>query len=512
MTTLNDHILHSAAGKFGEKTDTKVADVARILGLALDANPERGLTLHFHGGLIAKKSGLEIAEKLKGRYTDARTFPVFFIWESGVREALLNNKDDIVRDPAFRALVKKASEWVLKKAGSSIVFKGGPGQSVDVDKLRREYDEWFDQQRPSPPLPDNAVSEGTVKTRGADQTTIEELTPEIEDSFDTDPDFVKAMEEAYNAQIPPGQVATRGAGSGEKADVMLLSEQARREMFGADAPGVANRGVLSWIAVARFVAKIVVAVFKRYKAERDHGAYCTIVEEVLRVAYADLIGSVLWNQMKKDTQDSFQTGEGFCGTTVVEALKKLEAAGKSFPQITLVGHSTGAIYICHFLDAAKAAGLTTPIKVVFLAPALTFALFANAISNHQGTNRLQSFRMFAMNDERECADKMFGVIYTRSLLYFVSGLLEGDTVDGKWKSEIDMPIGGMQRYLTQAIFSGADFPQVKTVADFLKADPTRTVWSKSDRGPGLNSDSTTHGGFDDDETTMTSVREFIEAA
>jgi hypothetical protein len=509
MAALSDHVLHSAAGKFSNTTDSKAADVTRIIDLAVAANMQRGLLLHFHGGLVKKEQGLAIAARLTQIYENAQAYPVFFVWESGFVESLLNNKDDIAHDPAFQELVKKVSEWVLKRTGGSIVFKGGPGQAVDVESLRKEFDAWFDHGRPAPPVPDNDVTATGVQTRGADNESVDDLATDIEDGLDNDPDFRKAMEEAYNAQIPPSDIATRGVGTKTKARVMLLSEQAKAELF-PQAPGAATRGgILSWFAIAKFVAKIVISVLKRYGKHRDHGAYCTIVEEVLRSAYGDLIGSTIWNQMKKDTGDSFENGANFCGTVVVQYLKTLQDAGKSFPQLTLVGHSTGAIYICNFLDAAKAVGLTTPIKVIFLAPALTHSLFAKAIRNHAGTSRIQQFRLFGMTDERESDDKLLGILYTRSLLYFVSGLLEGDAVDGAWKDEIDMPIGGMQRYLTQDVFSGPDFGDVKTVGTFLAAHSDRTVWSPSNRGPGLNSDSKHHGDFDDDVPTLDSVKAFV---
>lgn len=508
MNGRTDHILHSAAGKFDTSTDSKAADVARIIDLALAAKPPQGLLLHFHGGLISKASGEAIAGKLLRRYQEAGSYPMFFIWESGLRESLLNNREDIAQDLAFRELVKKVSEWVLKRAGSSFGLKGAAGQSVDVDKLRREYDEWFDHARETPPLKDDAVSETEVATKGADDISEEKLAEDIEDGLENDPQFKKAIEEAYNAQLPADQVATRGAGTRKAADVTYLSKEARREMFG-DPADVDTKGLFTWLAVARFTAKIVKSVLKRFRAHRDHGAYCTIVEEVLRAAYIDLVGSTIWNQMKKDTLDSFQDGADFCGSGVVRCLREREQVGQTFPQITLVGHSTGAIYICNFLDAAKAAGLQTPIKVAFLAPALTHGLFAKAISNHDGTSRMRDFRLFGMQDELEADDRMAGVVYPRSLLYFVSGLLEGEALDGKWKSEIDMPIAGMQRYLTQAVFANGEFPDIKTVATFFSAQGRRVVWSPSTAGPGLNSNAARHGDFDDDDPTMTSVGAFI---
>lgn len=511
MANLSDHVLHSANGRFGAGTDSKPADADRILGLAMSQKPAKGLVLHFHGGLVKKSAGLQVAEKLTPVYEAASAYPVFFVWESGFFEALLNNKDELAHDPAFQELVKKVSEWALKRVGGSVAFKGSGGEPVDVYKLREEYDAWFAEVRPTPPVADHEVSPAQVRTRGADQIALEDLADAIEAGLDDDPDFRRAMEEAYNAQLPPGEVATRGAGSQTRAKVMLLSEQAQAEMF-PRAPGVATKGgVLSWLAVAKFVAKMVLGVLGRYRGHRDHGLYCTVVEEVLRGAYGDLIGSGVWNEMKQDTADSFRADPDCCGTAVVQALKRLEDQDKVFSQITLVGHSTGAIYICNFLDAAKAAGLHTPIKVVFLAPALTHTRFAQALREHANTSRMQQFRMFAMSDERECADRMLGVIYTRSLLYFVSGLTEGETQGGEWHAEIDMPIGGMQRYLNEAVFHEASFADIKTVADYLAADPKRTVWSPADGGGGLASDSQHHGDFDDDPATLKSVQAFVAA-
>lgn len=41
---------------------------------------------------------------------DTNTYLLFFVWESGFKEAILNSKDDLLSDPAFRGLVKKVSE------------------------------------------------------------------------------------------------------------------------------------------------------------------------------------------------------------------------------------------------------------------------------------------------------------------------------------------------------------------------------------------------------------------
>ncbi len=50
---------------------------------------------------------------------------------------------------------------------------------------------------------------------------------------------------------------------------------------------------------------------------------------------------------------------------------------------------------------------------------------------------------------------------------------------------------------------------VRGAHPLLGADPTdRAVWSTQDRGPGLASAATDHGGFDDDPATLASVAHF----
>ena len=49
-----------------------------------------------------------------------------------------------------------------------------------------------------------------------------------------------------------------------------------------------------------------IATVRRLWNKRDHGLYTTIVEEVLRAAYFNRVGEVVWRMMKKDTSDAFQ--------------------------------------------------------------------------------------------------------------------------------------------------------------------------------------------------------------
>lgn len=518
----SNHYLVSANGRLGEAPLSKVTDVARILDLAIQQAPENGLVIHFHGGLVSRDYALkDITAPLTSRYKQAKAYPVFFVWESGFKEAIVNNKRDLLEEPAFRELVKKVSEWVLKKVSTTggVSFRGAGGAAIeDEERFRKEYDLWFDDARDAPPVEDSDIAgDDGAKTRAAaGEPDIDVLANEIETQLDDDPQFKEVMQETFNAANPVDvDVSTKGVGTKKRTGTLLLSSEALDEMFPPEEgvtksdSKVKTRGVFTWATVAYYVAKLVIAVVKRFNSDRDHGVYCTVIEEVLRSAYGDLIGAAIWNTMKKDTLDSFSTATDTCGLLVVQKLTSLEAAGRSFKKITLVGHSTGAIYICNFLDAAKAAGLAAPIQILFLAPAVTCERFGEALDTHESTY-MKDFRMFAMRDAREIEDQMLKPLYTRSLLYFVSGLLEGSVFGGKWKGTLDMPLVGMERFFTVAAFN--EDQRVQQVWKFLNAKPHRMVWSKATgAGVGLNCDSQHHGDFDNDEPTLKSLVDIISA-
>lgn len=523
-----DYFLDSASGAFVPgKTKSSFADVARILDKAAKQNPENGLVIHFHGGLVSRDYALgNIVAPLTTKYLEnANAYPIFFVWESGLKETLVNNKTELLKDPTFRELIKKVTEFTIKKTSfeKKLTFRGPDGTQIeDIRKFRQQYDDWFNGTVSQPPVPDAGMPSAVVAApfvanRSAALPTEDALANEVLNSFAQDRPFKDAFGEAYNALLPPPQdtaeAATRAAATGttKSAGKVLLSESAIRELFPLPANAATDtkaRGPFVWFKVAKYVAKIILAVLKRFRDDRDHGVYCTVVEEVLRSGYIDLLGSNVWNQMKNDTQDSFNKDDS-CGAAVINHLKALE--GQGFKKITLVGHSTGAIYICNFLDAAKKAGLNFDTwQVAFLAPAVTCMRFAQAIKEH-GDDRLRNFRMFAMTDELESDDKLVPVLYTRSLLYLVSGVLEGVPKDIGWEGVLDMPLVGMQRFVDGNKTFEVD-KDVKIVFDFLHSPdhPHRIVWSpQKEAAEGLNSTSRKHGDFDNDVPTIASLSRFV---
>jgi hypothetical protein len=148
----------------------------------------------------------------------------------------------------------------------------------------------------------------------------------------------------------------------------------------------------------------------------------------------------------------------------------------------LVGHSAGAIVHTHLATALIGAGRSID-SMSLMAPAVRSDTFQRLVKPHLG-ERVRRLAGFFLDDETEQQDKtcqpMLG--YGRSLLYLVSESFETE--------RRHMPILGMQKFFDAAVGKAA------AVSRFIS--------------PGDNARATTHGGFDDDLTTMKSVIAFIK--
>ncbi len=505
MADLKSHIIHLANGQLDEGNTSSRDDVTRMIEEMIDAAPQNGLAIHFHGGLVSEKSGREIAARLQPVYEKGGTWPLFFVWESGLLEAVGNNLRDIGQEKLFREFVKKAAEWALKKLPSGVGFKGASGVAVDEIKLREQFDAWFRGERETPPEAleiqpgvDDAAISTTLKGVPVDQQSLE---AEIQMSIEADFDFQDAVQEVFNGLYAGGEsVATKGVGGSTVASTSLISPAAADQLFDRSPATTKGFSLIGWFKSARMVARIVMAVVKRLAAGRGHGLYVTTVEEVLRALYVDKLGTLVWDQMKKDTADAFLPGENHGGTALLSELRKRFPEGRNLPRVSLIGHSTGAIYICHFLEAAAEMLPEARFDVIFLAPAVTYDQFDATLANHR--DRIANFRSFGMNDDWEIDDRLVPVIYPRSLLYFVSGLLE-DTVDE--------PLVGMERFLREdKIFKPQDFPDISRCRAFYADFSDSLVWAPDTEGDGSRTSSAKHGDFDNDVATLSSLQWLLD--
>jgi pimeloyl-ACP methyl ester carboxylesterase len=175
---------------------------------------------------------------------------------------------------------------------------------------------------------------------------------------------------------------------------------------------------------------------------------------------------------------------------VVSRLAKFIAETQGTPpEVHLVGHSAGSIFLGAMLD--RLADAKIPVSsLTYMAPAIRTDDFLKSVKPHLGKN-VQHFTSFAMSDQLELDDTCAGV-YHKSLLYLVSRAFEPKV------GERPVPILGMKRHATTSV-GGTTFK------DAVAAVGGSLVWSPSQTPTISRSAAHSHGGFDDDSATMTSV-------
>jgi hypothetical protein len=151
-------------------------------------------------------------------------------------------------------------------------------------------------------------------------------------------------------------------------------------------------------------------------------------------------------------------------------------------KVHLVGHSTGAVFHATFAEALRRAGIATVESMAFLAAAVTVDVFKEKLRARIQNGSIRRFANFVMSDKRELDDvcEVGGrAIYHKSLLYLVSRGFE--------KGQGEVPLVGMELFAKNANFGG----------DLIVAE--------SKNPPNSRSNASSHGGFDEDVPTMTSV-------
>lgn len=521
------HYIHSRNGRIGGRADTTSGDVDAIVR-ALSQDQRKHLVLHFHGGLVSKNCGLTIANKLLPVYSPsagAGGYPVFFVWEAGAWETIRNNLTELAGEPVFKQLLRKLLQYALEKLGG----QGGSGTAREfplagvgsrAQDVRNELHNFW-----APPGRKTIPFQGIkpVATAGQARTASTAISEnEIMADLQGDDEFLRAL--ATLPDLPQGTRSTFARGAKEERSVFseMLSVKFSKNKH--------TRGLVELYIVVKYLAKVLLAILSRYEKGRDHGMYATCVEELVRgftvggSAANEWAKALEWNRMKQDTADAFDPDpDVHAGTALLSRLKAAFASGLELDRITLVGHSTGAIYIAHWLENSTSY-LPEGFKqdVVYLAPAITYDYFADTL--RKCGSGIGNFRMFAMHDQFEREDQVWGqdseisqdwrrFIYPSSLLYLVSGILETKVMaNGTLADEADIPLLGMERFFTDsATYTGADFSAVDYVRAWLGARSQSVVWSKTTGQPaGLNSECIDHGNFDDEKLTIESLGHIIE--
>jgi hypothetical protein len=490
------HYINVENGRFGTSglVRTSPADLAELF-TRLSADPHRMRpVVHFHGGLVGEKAGFAIAERLFPTYRNAGGYPIFYVWESGWNEVLFRNLKSIFGEAIFKRLLTNVLKMAVGKVEQELGLRG---QELETPTEFALWDEIGDPQDGEPYA---ALEPGRL---GEDEQLLTVEEQQLRRSLEQDPVFQQEAQSIAagvrnEGEIEEDRERTRGL-TVKASTATLMDETVIREMK-VEAPSPGERG--GWLSL-RLIKGAISAlgeVIRRYSGGRDHGVYPTVIEELLREFYLANAGQALWSQMKQDTEDAFGGDPTkHPGTAFVDGLAALVQETGVQPRPVLIGHSTGAVYICNFLrHADRVLPPEVRFDVVFLAGACRFNLLANVLARHG--DRVADFRCFGLSDGFERGDKLVPVLYPRSLLYFVSGVVE---------DEADAPIVGMQRFFDGQRYPASAFRDVETVRQRL-AGGERPLWAAVDGGSGRQSTASGHGAFDNDEITLASLQFIIE--
>jgi len=490
------HYLDLEDGKF---SGTNASNLQGMFDAIEDDGNANHLIIHFHGGLVSREDSLGMAERLLPVYRQANAFPVFFVWNSDLKSTFKNNLDEIFSEKVFERLLQILGNYLVGKLVDSVGGRSSGKLSLDsmrkYEKSRKELIDLIDEGE--------AEYESTLKHADASEDELELSKEQIEqlEQILTEDTPLQEQQALILAGLREQGVIENELGSRDASVPVrgststLMSPSVLKEI--AEEESDTRSATLAW-TIAKHGVKITAKVLKRYWHGRDHGVYTTIVEEILRHLYLDNLGSLTWGLIKDDTEDAFDANpEIHGGTAFIGQLAKWWESGR---RISLVGHSTGAIYIGHFLEAMdKALPAEAKADVVFLAPACTFDFLHDRIDLFQ--RRVTGWRSFGLKDEIEAGYwEVPG--YRGSLLYMVSGLAEGDSEDSL--DQVDKPLVGMQRY-----FDRTDIYDSEAVVSVRRYAGDNCIWSEEDAGSGRRSSAQKHGDFDEDEPTLKSVVDFL---
>lgn len=468
--------------------DTTAADVDQMIQKLKDQNQKR-ILLYFHGGLVKAASGMETAARIVKYATERSTsHPICFVWETGLTETLFQNLGTIKDSDFFKKLLVKIIKVAGKQLGidlnNTLAGSKGVGSMTDHEiKAQLEKEAPFEETsvdvgKRSVTL--NAAPEQIADEQYYDFVVKPEVTAALDEEITNDPELITL---ASQQKYP------------DEAKLMKNSI--------ADTPENGQKGILSFGKLIVVAVEITVAVIKRHMRKRDHGFYPTIIEEILREIYVAEIGAWAWGGMKSKAKDMWNkddfTGapeDWHAGAYLLRKLVEYQEASGELT-IDLVGHSAGSIAVCELIDAVAERDIKLKFRnILFMAPACRCELFARTVLKHE--ELYQRLRIFTMLEVNERKDRLVPVIYPRSLLYFISGVLEPDAVDAF--------ILGLQRQIIGNKPYDSE-PVLEKIKTFLVTND-RIVYSATEDGAleGLRSGSLRHGDFDNDkETTLDSI-------
>ena len=484
MPAPNNYLVLSD-GKFDDANGTGPDGLIQtFVDISVAAKP---LAVYFHGGLVPLASGLASADNLDPQFIAAGSSPLFVVWETGIFEVLRDSLPSIFSEAIFNTILGRVTQFVRAKLDQTQQL--GVTRAIDPLNLTRMD---IIQTRIHAAKMTGILFPDTPIDRLDDTTT---LTPaeEVQIQKEVADDFQLQIQtqQVANTRHDPTTVGAKGvAVQGSTATLM------DPDVLDNIAPAQAGaKGPISMIGLGVHIVKVVLHVIQRFVKHRDHGAYLTIIEEILREFYIGNAGQFVWGRMKQEVSNSFGPSQDCGGSALVREISKMWDAGNK-PRVTLIGHSAGSTWVALILMQLHAVMPTDfVVEVALIAPACTFNVFCDAIGT--AASRIAKLRIFGQGDSFEIKNAIAGPLYPASLLYFISGVLEDKS---------DEPVLGMQRYYMLPVYNGADFPEIGVVNAFAPLKLQHGfAWSDIVQGSGANCDMHTHGGWQQSPETMASI-------
>jgi len=181
-------------------------------------------------------------------------------------------------------------------------------------------------------------------------------------------------------------------------------------------------------------------------------------------------------------------------------LSQQTAAGESV-EVHLVGHSAGSIFLAPLIGRLQDSEIQVA-SLSYLAPAIRIDKWMREVLPHLEAGQVAKFTSFGLSEKREL-DDVCGVggrdFYFKSLLYLVSRALERRPKVRQRNERVDVPLAGLKHHMNVEVTGG------ETYAEAVERVDGELLWSPQAGDIGSNTDSRSHGGFDDDAATMTSV-------
>ncbi|MBP7525912.1 MAG: alpha/beta hydrolase, partial [Propionivibrio sp.] len=208
----------------------------------------------------------------------------------------------------------------------------------------------------------------------------------------------------------------------------------------------------------------------------------------------------IWGEMKENGR---LASDHHAGSGAMQLLAEdIKAAGKSGKggkktsnwELHIVAHSAGSIFFAHMLRHILE--LELPLKSVqFLAPAVELDVFRDKVFAAASQGLCPQPILYLLSEDGEREDTVGSqLVYGKSLLYLVSNACE---------KKRGTPILGMHAFLKQDAAMLAAYQDM--AADGLPSLIIAGATREPDGEEMASSQSTTHGGFDNDVATMNSV-------